>query len=338
MAHDIGQMFYFHEKPWHGLGQRVAQPATMEEALAAGGLDWTVRLVPIVPAGEDETAIEHRLAVVRDDQKPGAPDRVVGVVHPGFKPLQNRDGAKMFDALVGPGSRVYHTGGYLRHGEVIWLLARLPKDIQVGGNDPVEPYLLFTNSHDGSVAIDIRLTTVRVVCRNTLSIALSHQATGKVFRCAHHHGVDRLGRESKAFFQFALRQCDEAQALFNRLADRHCDAQAFAAFMRKVLPDPARPVATDPAIQRGHVTRLATLAKHRAEVERVFASGIPEQDLAPVGESLWGAVNAVTAWVDHQQKIKGDRYTHALLGDGDKLKGRALNQATSLCEPVSARS
>ena len=71
---------------------------------------------------------------------------------------------------------------------------------------------------------------------------------------------------------------------------------------------------------------------------RVFANGIPEQDLAPVGENLRGAENAVTAWVDHQQQIKGDRYVHALLGDGDKLKARALVQATSLCEPAPARS
>ena len=81
----------------------------------------------------------------------------------------------------------YHTGGYLKNGEVIWLLARLPSDIRVRGDDILETYLLFTNSHDGSVAIDIRLTTVRVVCQNTLSLALHQQdMLGKVFRRAHH--------------------------------------------------------------------------------------------------------------------------------------------------------
>jgi hypothetical protein len=168
--------------------------------------------------------------------------------------------------------RVYHTGGYLRHGEVVWLLAKLPREIRGRGREPVETYLLFANSHDGSVAIDIRPTTVRVVCQNTLSMALNRQATGKVFRCAHGRSVERL----------------------------------------------------------------QTLRQTRHEVEEIFRTGIPARKITPVGENLWGAVNAVTAWVDHQQRVDGDRYAHALLGSGDKLKTQALFQARSLCESASA--
>ena len=103
MAHNIGQMFYFGERPWHRLGEELKAPATLEQALAAGGLDWEVTLQPIVPAGEPESRIGHRVAVVRTDKKPGETGRVVGVVHPGFEPLQNRQGAHMFDTLMGKG-------------------------------------------------------------------------------------------------------------------------------------------------------------------------------------------------------------------------------------------
>lgn len=71
MAHNIGQMFYFGERPWHRLGEELKAPATLEQALAAGGLDWEVTLQPIVPAGEPESRIGHRVAVVRTDKKPG---------------------------------------------------------------------------------------------------------------------------------------------------------------------------------------------------------------------------------------------------------------------------
>ena len=188
MAHNIGQMFYFGERPWHRLGAELKSPATLDEALAAGGLDWEVDKVPIVPLGEPLTTISQRVAVVRTDRKAGTPGRVVGIVHPGFEPLQNRQGALMFDALMGQGKAVYHTGGYLKNGEVIWLLAKLPDDIRVRGEDVLETYLLFTNSHDGSVAIDIRLTTVRVVCQNTLSLALRWRCAGEARRARYFTG------------------------------------------------------------------------------------------------------------------------------------------------------
>ena len=143
MAHNIGEMFYYGDRPWHTLGKRLEQPATLDEALKHGGLDWEVEFKPLAVAGEAESSAPHRRAVVRKDRKPGQAGRVIGVVHPGFGPLQNRAGAEMFDALLGQGQPIYHTGGYLKNGEVVWLLARLPRDIQVRGDDVVETYLLF---------------------------------------------------------------------------------------------------------------------------------------------------------------------------------------------------
>src|SRR5690606_10872309 len=113
--------------------------------------------------------------------------------------------------------RIYHTGGYLKSGEVVWLLARLPGDIQARGDDVVETYLLFSNSHDGSSAIDIRLTTVRVVCQHTLSLALGHTSVGKVFRRAHDGRYGVLKEEARAFFEFSVKRSEEAKALFGRL-------------------------------------------------------------------------------------------------------------------------
>lgn len=342
MAHNIGQMFYFGERPWHRLGEELKAPATLEQALAAGGLDWEVTLQPIVPAGEPESRIGHRVAVVRTDKKPGETGRVVGVVHPGFEPLQNRQGAHMFDTLMGKGKAIYHTGGYLRNGEVIWLLARLPSDIRVRGDDILETYLLFTNSHDGSVAIDIRLTTVRVVCQNTLSLALhQHDMLGKVFRRAHHGSYALLQEDARTFFDFSMRHSRETGNLFTRMANKPCTDREFQDFLNQLMPDPGKPASADrnPAVQHAYETRMESLRANRKQIVGVHREGIPERNIPPAEADWWGALNTITAWSDHLQTTESERYAHLLLGRGDKLKASAFAriQATTGIRYADAR-
>lgn len=326
MPHNIGQMFYYGERPWHQLGAELVQPATISEALDHGGLDWEVALIPMKTAEHPSCPITSRVAVVRTDRGPGHPGRVIGVVHPGFRPLQNWEGFLMFDSLLGRGQRVYHTGGYLGGGEVVWLLARLPKFIQVRGEDVLESYLLFTNSHDGSVAIDIRLTTVRVVCQNTLSLALRSPKKKQIFRRAHRGSYDLVQTEASGFFKFALDSSKEAQELFTRLASKTCSDAEFQAFLTKLLREPVKPVtaATHAAVKKGYETRLETIRHMRSQILQVHRQGIPDRRIPPAKYNWWEALNSVTAWVDHVQQTESDRYAHNLLGAGDRLKSAAL--------------
>lgn len=164
MPANVGEMFYTGETPWHGLGIALQQPATLDEAMKVGGLDWRVDEVNLVTADYPPSPVARRKALVRSDRLPGDRRRVLGVAHLGFKPIQNRDAGMLFDAIFGQGERVYHTGGYLGHGEVVWLLAKIDKTLEIAGDDIVQPYALMANSHDGSMAFNIRLTTIRVVC------------------------------------------------------------------------------------------------------------------------------------------------------------------------------
>lgn len=340
MAHNIGQMFFFGDLPWHTLGTEIKQPATLDQAMAAGCLDWTVGKVPIVPVNEPGSQIPHRVAIVRQDRQHGDLGRVIGVVHPGFEPLQNRHGAMIFDSLVGQGQPIYHTGGYLKNGEVIWLLAKLPGDIRVRGDDVLETYLLFTNSHDGSVAIDIRLTTIRVVCQNTLSMALHKNTAGKVFRRGHNGSYDLVKEEAKTFFDFSIKQSKEAEALFTRLAAKPCTDEEFKDFLNKLMPDPSKPSTANrnPSVLRGFETRMETVRETRKSVIQVHQEGIPDRRIPPAEANWWGALNSVTAWSDHVQATESDRYAHVLLGSGDKLKAAALNRIQSITETDHART
>lgn len=333
MAHNIGRMFYFGALPWHKLGTALKKPATIEEALTAGGLNWTVSTQQLALADEHDSAVPQRMAVVRDDIGAGESGRVLGVVHPNFKLLQNREGATLFDSLFGQGKPVYHTGGYLKKGEMVWLMAKLPNTIHLPDEEKLDTYLLFSNSHDGSLPIDIRLTTVRVVCNNTLSMALRKKGKAHVFRKGHSGSYEVLKAQAEAFMAMVLAQLGETTESMTKLVAAQCSDDAFAAFLQKLLPVPARPATagTNPQAAKAHETRVATIEANREQIMALHKKGhaiecVPPVHIPPAPKTWWGALNSVTAWVDHVSEVKGDRYANAMFGTGDQLKTLAYQR------------
>ena len=207
MPANVGEMFYTGEVPWHRLGISLAQPATLEEAIKVGGLDWKVGEVDLMTADDPPSPVIRRKALVRLDRLSGDDRRVLGVAHRGFSPIQNRDAGVLFDAIFGNGRRVYHTGGYLGNGEVVWLLAKIDKTLHIARDDIVQPYALMANGHDGSMAFNIRLTTIRVVCQNTLAMAMKERL-GQHFRRAHQGSFAEHSQAAQEFFKATLRELD----------------------------------------------------------------------------------------------------------------------------------
>lgn len=161
MAANVETMFSVREKPWHGLGTIVHEAPTSKEALRLAGLDWTVRQEPVVYKEQDSGYLMN----IRSTD-----DKVLGVVGGRYKPVQNVDAFDFVDGLVGEGV-TYETAGSLNTGKRIWLLAKMP-DIKIL-DDVVEPYMCLTNSHDGFGSLKVCMTPVRVVCQNTLNLALN---------------------------------------------------------------------------------------------------------------------------------------------------------------------
>ena len=165
MAANVETMFYTREKPWHGLGTMVKDSPSSAQALCLAGLDWKVEQHPIVTS--DGIPLNGFWANVRNiDQK------VLGVVSDKYKVVQNEEAFAFTDTLLGEGV-TYETAGALQEGRKVWLLAKLPQKYIISG-DEITPYLVFSNSHDGSGAIKVAMTPVRVVCNNTLNLALEH--------------------------------------------------------------------------------------------------------------------------------------------------------------------
>lgn len=163
MAANVETMFYTREKPWHGLGTMVAEAPNSKDALRLAGLNWKVLQEPVYT--ENEELIQGYKANVRDTDR-----KVLGVVTDRYKVIQNEEAFAFTDALLGEGIR-YETAGSLQEGRRVWMLARLPREFIIGG-ERISPYMVFSNTHDGSGAVKTALTPIRVVCNNTLNLAL----------------------------------------------------------------------------------------------------------------------------------------------------------------------
>lgn len=164
MAANVETMFYTRTKPWHGLGVQAQEAPESKDALRLAGLDWKVYQREVYT--DSGIKIEGYRANVRNTD-----NKVLGVVTERYKIVQNEEAFSFTDALLGEGVR-YETAGSLQEGKKVWLLARLPKEYIVSG-EQISPYLVFSNSHDGSAAVRVAVTPIRVVCNNTLNLALS---------------------------------------------------------------------------------------------------------------------------------------------------------------------
>ena len=163
MVANVETMFYTREKPWHGLGTMVAEAPNSKDALRLAGLNWKVLQEPVYT--ENKELIQGYKANVRDTDR-----KVLGVVTDRYKVIQNEEAFAFTDTLLGEGVR-YETAGSMQEGRRVWMLARLPREFIICG-ERISPYMVFSNTHDGSGAVKTALTPIRVVCNNTLNLAL----------------------------------------------------------------------------------------------------------------------------------------------------------------------
>jgi phage/plasmid-like protein (TIGR03299 family) len=331
MAHRLeirngeASMFYVGEPPWHKLGTPLSKPATAAEAIRLAKLDWRVHKVPLYASdGVVNHSLDRMYGVVRSDMwgKPDCP--VLGIVGEAYTPLQNSEAFSFFDPIVGKDAAIYHTAGVLRDGERIWIMAKLPSDIIVKGDDVAEKYLLLSNSHDGQSSVQVKFTPIRVVCQNTLTMALSE---GRTIRVAHTKDMaDRLER-ARAMLGIIERRYDGIGLTFQRMCKVQVDRERLSGYLSKVFPDP-----TD---EEDETARRRAL-HNRLLAEHLFDQG-KGNNVAGVRGTLWAAYNGVTELVDHREtKQTDDRRLDAMwFGEGYSTKARAFRIAKEMLQQLA---
>lgn len=205
MSANVESMFSVREKPWHGLGTIIQEACNSKEALHLAGLDWEVKQEPVIYKG---TKTGHQFNIRSSD------DTVLGVVGGRYKPVQNADAFAFTDELIGGDVR-YETAGSLANGKRVWMLAKMP-DTKIL-DDVVEPYLCLTNGHDGFSSMKVCMTPVRVVCQNTLNMAL--KGAKRTWNVRHSGNIESKLAEAQHTLGLASDYMDslasEAEDLYN---------------------------------------------------------------------------------------------------------------------------
>ena len=225
MSHNVESMFSVRVTPWHGLGTIVENAPTSEDAIRLAGLDWEVLQQKVYT--ENGLRIDGSFANVRSsDMKP------LGVVGSRYKIVQNKDAFKFTDTLLGEGVQ-YETAGSLNDGKTIWLLAKLPNKYTILG-DKVDPYIVFTNTHDGSGAVKVSMTPVRVVCQNTLNMALK-QAT-RTWSARHLGSIESKMNEAVETLQLANEYMEAVNNTFEDLYKIKLSDFEVRSIINKIVP------------------------------------------------------------------------------------------------------
>ena len=222
MPAGIETMFSAVETPWHKIGNVTEGALTSSEAIKKAGLDWTVSLRGLATFQEDNNTdvsslidVPEHYATVRDTD-----NSVLGVVGNRYTPIQNLECFDFLDTVLDDSEAKYETAGSLYGGKIVWMLVNLGKDVVVG-QDRTVPYLLLTNSHDGSTAIKGMTTPIRVVCANTLSLALKDNVTSFGFR--HTNNVHTKIDQARKLLEINYKYIDNFQEEVEKLIEQHVE-------------------------------------------------------------------------------------------------------------------
>ena len=280
MPANVETMFYVREKPWHGLGTEVQEAPSSADALVYAGLDWTVIQKDVYTG--DGVRIPSYKANIRSTD--GA---ALGIVSHRYKVVQNEDAFKFTDDLLGEGV-AYETAGALQGGKKAWMLARMPVGCTVAG-DEIAPYLVVLNSHDGSSGIKVAMTPVRVVCSNTLNLALS--TARRTWAARHTENVMSRVHEAQETLRLAGRYMEELGRGLDELAGIKLSDRKVMSFMDEFFP--ITKDMTD--MQKRNSRRL---------LEDLKARYWEAPDLRGLGNNGYRFVNAVSDFATHAEPIR----------------------------------
>lgn len=304
MAANVESMFYVREKPWHGLGTMVTEAPDSAAALRLAGLDWNVIQKDIMTVDGGGT-IPGFKANVRDTD-----GSVLGIVTDRYRVVQNTEAFSFTDALLGEGV-CYETAGSLQGGRRTWILARLPHQYIING-DEITPYLVFMNAHDGSGAIKAAMTPVRVVCQNTLNLALSTAKRSWSFN----HTGDISGKldEARDTLLYAGQYMTELGKTFGKLSRIRLADDRVDEFISALIPD------TD----GGSIQQRRNIQKMREDMRARYHDA---PDLMDVGKNGYRFINAVSDFATHSKPLRERAsYRESLFArtvDGNPLIDRA---------------
>jgi phage/plasmid-like protein (TIGR03299 family) len=287
MGHNLfqGRMAYVGKPPWHELGVKVPESIKARDMCIAAGLDWLVRKAPAPGARliDPKNKLFDRYLISRDPVKGEQSSVALGLVTGQYELLQNTEAFAFFEPFIESGFAIFHTAGALGNGERVWVLAKLKGQMFVAGDDKVERYLLLSNSHDGSGAVSIRFTPIRVVCQNTLNIAMKRNTGVISIRHTRNLAQHLAKAQAQELTRMIVKVFDAAAALFDKMAERTLSFKQVEDLLEVVFP--------------------RTNKKKEPERWRRVKEILEDDRLTPpkTKETLWALYNAIVRDEDYRE-------------------------------------
>lgn len=286
MAHEVESMYYVSNEengrfvPWHGLGTPVEEAPNSYEALRIAGLNWKVEAKPVFV---NDKEVPNYVANVRDSD-----NSVLGIVTNRYKIVQNEEAFAFTDALISGDVR-YETAGSLKNGKRIWLLAKLPETKVI--DDVVIPYVCFTNTHDGTGAVQAIMSPIRVVCNNTLNLALT---TAKRSWSMRHVGdINGKIEEAREVLGLADKYMKELNVFADKLANTSLPFEKAKEIVNELFP-----------IDKEDSDReKRNMQKCRDDIMVCYFA----PDILKYQNTAYGLVNAVTDWAGHKTPLRNTK-------------------------------
>ena len=284
MSHEIETMFSANRiKPWHyemtkDCTKLIQEAPNSHEALIAAGLDWTVESKPIYDANGN--IISGYKANTRSSD-----GKVLGIVGNRYKIVQNADAFQFTDNLIGGDVR-YETAGSLFGGQKVWMLAKMPEKKICG--DDVETYVCFTNAHDGKGSVRAIVTPIRVVCANTLNLALS--SANRSWSMRHQGDIENKLEEAREVLELTEIYMDELAKQADRWANVTINEEAIQRALNKLFP------AKEDDSERKK--------RNVQDAKDQFMVCYFAPDLNAFRGTAWGMINACTDYVAHTEPAR----------------------------------
>lgn len=316
MAHLVEKMAFVNDTPWHGLGSKLSPGQSIEKWQSESGLDFEIRETDVLysVSGGDGLHLKSNpdaKVLFRSDSL--APLSVVGKK---YRTVQPSEVLEFYRDLVSVGGFTLETAGVLKGGKKLWALAKTGQETILKGNDKIKAYLLLATSCDGTLATTAQFTSVRVVCNNTLQIAVS-DANGSV-RVPHSTQFDPA--VVKQQLGLGLTAWDKFVADIKVMSERKLNKFEAMNYLVKVLGDPDVPLADQP-------NQKALQAVHA-----LFQGQGKGSELQAANGTVWGLLNGVTEYVDQHRRAKNQDYRldSAWWGQGAAIKEKAFIEGMKL--------
>jgi phage/plasmid-like protein (TIGR03299 family) len=338
MSHEIETMMAVGERPWHKLGTSLATPpATIQEALEKAGLDWQIRLEKCYLA--DGTPVDRNAVVRLNDRN---------VLGPDWRPIQNAQAFQPFEPFLTTQAATIESAGSLKGGRRVWMLAKLNRPDSVivpRADDRVAKYLIVAVGHDGTLAFRLGYTPTRVVCWNTLSIALKEGDQTHV-RIRHTAGAKDAIEALTTYIAEIDARFETAAEVFRALADKPISAARLRAYIDAVFPPPVKkdldgaqlltellnkPHTSDlpsPFSPEGGTLTAETKRRVHDDIARLFKFGKGNK-VPGVAGTAWAAYNAVTEYNTWERGHSTDNRMNNVWLDQTGPAARALPAAVS---------